>query len=86
MNTKHSKYICINLLEHDWEVVIYVLRDPKVKKDIKAAHCKVIEEAQEVYADWKRRGEWSDQSCGICRKSQRRIDDWQNLLLSITET
>lgn len=66
VNAKHSKYICVNLLEHNWEVVIDVFRNLKVEKDIKAAHGKVVEEAQEIDADWERRGEWSDKSCGIC--------------------
>ena len=57
IDTKNLKKVLINLLKHQRKVFERVLRDPKVKKDIKAAHCKVIEEAQEVYANWERRGE-----------------------------
>ena len=50
MNAEHLKDVWINMLKYDWEILVNVLRDPKVEKDVETAHGEVVEEAQEVDA------------------------------------
>ena len=85
INTKHLKDVCVDLFEHDWEVFEDVLRNSKVEENIDTAHGKVVEEAEEVNADWDWRGKRCDKVGGIGRKSKGFVDDFKCFQLCLTE-
>ena len=51
IDAKNLKKVLINLLKHQRKVFERVLRDPKVEEDIHTTQSKIVEKAEEVYAD-----------------------------------
>ena len=73
------------MLEHDRKVFEDVFRDPKVEENVETAHGEVVDEAQEVDADWDGRGKGGDKVCGIGRESKGCVDNFKGFQLGLTE-